>query len=132
LREALAKAGIYPHIEPGEVWKAKDSAIWLVGALTRHFHKERYCVILSNRQMCSDNEWPLVLVAPLSHKLYPVARPDLLIDSTDKNGLAVPSRMILSQIQPLDKAALQERVGEIGASKWEQVVRQIFWHVKRA
>jgi len=131
LKEALAKAGIYPHIEPGDIWKARDSSISLLGALTRRWHNERYCVVLSNKKMCSDSDWPLVLIAPLSHELYPLAAPDLIIDATNKNGLEVKSRLILSHIQPLEKTALQERMGNISASKWEQIVRQVFWHLKR-
>jgi hypothetical protein len=81
--------------------------------------------------MLSDQKWPLVLIAPLSHVLYPKAKPDLLIDMTDKNGLRVPSRLILSQIQPLQKVDLQERMGEVSATKWEQITRYIFWHINR-
>ena len=131
LKEAFAKVGIYPTINPGEVWKAKDSAIYLLGALTRHFHEERYCLILSNKEMCADHDWPLVLIAPLSHVLYPKARPDLFVDSTDKNGLEVKSRLILSQIQPLRKTDLQERRGEISQTKWEQIMKYVFWHIDR-
>ena len=117
MKEAFAKAGIYPTINPGEIWKAKDSAISLIGALTRHWHEERYCLILSNSEMCTDPNWPLVLIAPLSHLIYPKARPDLIIDTTDKNGLEVKSRLILSQIQPLRKTDLQVRVGEVSPAK---------------
>jgi len=81
--------------------------------------------------MCADKNWPIVLIAPLSHKLYPVPKPDLIMDSTDKNGLAVKSRVILSQVQPLLKTALQERMGEISKEKWEEIIRRIFWHVRR-
>jgi mRNA-degrading endonuclease toxin of MazEF toxin-antitoxin module len=131
LKEALGRAGIYPVINPGEIWKAKDSSISLLGALTRHFHEERYCLILSNPLMCADPDWPLVLIAPLSHVLYPKARPDLLVDSTDRNGLEVQSRVILSQIQPLRKIDLQERCGEISHAKWEQIIKYVFWHIDR-
>jgi mRNA-degrading endonuclease toxin of MazEF toxin-antitoxin module len=129
LKEAFAKAGIYPVIHPGEVWKASDSSISLIDKLTRHWHKERFCVILANEEMCSDPDWPLVLIAPLTHQLYPKPRPDLIIDQTGKNGLEVKSRIILSQIQTLRKTDLHEKVGEISTTKWEQVVRYIFWHV---
>jgi mRNA-degrading endonuclease toxin of MazEF toxin-antitoxin module len=131
LKEAFAKAGIYPNINPGEVWKASDSSISLLGAFTRHWHEERFCVILSNQVMCSDPDWPLVLIAPLSHVLHPKARPDLLTVATDKNGLPKPSRIILSQIQPLKKLDLQERVGEIEMAKWEEIVKYVFWHIDR-
>jgi mRNA-degrading endonuclease toxin of MazEF toxin-antitoxin module len=131
LRDAFAKAGIYPKINPGEVWKAKDSSIALLGALTRHWHKERYCVILSNSTMCGNPDWPLVLIAPLSHHLQPKAVPDLYIAKTDKSGLKVRSRLILSQIQPLRKTDLQECVGEIDIAEWEEIVRYIFWHIDR-
>jgi mRNA-degrading endonuclease toxin of MazEF toxin-antitoxin module len=131
LKDAFAKAGIYPTINPGEVWKASDSSISLIDKLTRHWHEERYCVILSNKEMCSDPEWPLVLIAPLTHQLYPKPKPDLIIDTTDKNGLEVKSRLILSQIQTIRKTDLQQRLGEISISKWEQVMRYIFWHIDR-
>jgi hypothetical protein len=131
LKEAFAKVGIYPTISPGEVWKAEDSSISILGALTRHWHDDRYCLILSNSVMCSDPDWPLVLIAPLSHILYPKARPDLLIDCTDKSGLPKRSRIILSQIQPLRKIDLKERVGELELSKWEEIMKYIFWHINR-
>jgi mRNA-degrading endonuclease toxin of MazEF toxin-antitoxin module len=113
------------------VWKAKDSKINLLGSLTRTIHPERYCVILSNDQMCNDGEWPLVLIAPLSHVLHPKAKPDMLIPMTATNGLTVQSRLMLSQIQPLQKIDLQERLGQIEQSHWEEVVRRVFWHIRR-
>jgi mRNA-degrading endonuclease toxin of MazEF toxin-antitoxin module len=131
LKDAFAKAGIYPKINPGEVWKAKDSSVSLLGALTRHWHNERYCLILSNSTMCNDPNWPLVLIAPLSHILQPKALPDLYVQKTDKNGLQVKSRLILSQIQPLLKTDLQEHVGEIEVTEWEEIMRYIFWHIDR-
>jgi hypothetical protein len=68
---------------------------------------------LSNQVMCSDPNWPLVLIAPLSHILQPKALPDIVVPCTYKNGLPKPSRIILSQIQPLQKTDLQERIGEV-------------------
>ena len=130
-KEAFAKAGIYPVIHPGEVWKASDSSISLIDKLTRHWHNQRYCVILSNEEMCADADWPLVLIAPLTHQLGPKPKPDLIIERTDKNGLAVKSRIILSQIQTLRKTDLREKVGEISLTNWEQVIRYIFWHIQR-
>ena len=130
-RDAFAKVRIYPKINPGEVWKAKDSSIRLLGSLTRHWHEERYCLILSNSTMCNDPEWPLVLIAPLSHQLQPKALPDLYVQKTDKNGLRLKSRLILSQIQPLGKADLQEHVGDIDIAEWEEIVRYVFWHIDR-
>ena len=131
LREAFAKVGIYPNINPGEVWKAKDSSISLLGTFTRHWHEERYCLILSNSTMCKDPNWPLVMIAPLSHRLHPKATPDLYVQKSDKNGLKVKSRLILSQIQPLRKTDLQEHVGEIEITEWEEIMRYIFWHLDR-
>ena len=81
--------------------------------------------------MWADPNWPLVLIAPLSHLIYPKARPDLIIDTTDKNGLEVKSRLILSQIQPLRKTDLQIRVGEVSRAKWEQIIKYVFWHIDR-
>lgn len=130
-KEAFAKTGIYPKTNPGEVWKASDSSISLLGRVARHWHEERYCVILSNKEICDDPDWPLVLIPPLSHQLFPKPKADLYVDVTDKNGLQVKSRIILSQIQPLQKISLQERMGEISITKWEQVLKQVFWHLKR-
>ena len=81
--------------------------------------------------MCSDPNWPLVLIAPLSHILQPKALPDIVVPCTYKNGLPKPSRIILSQIQPLQKTDLQERIGEVDQSKWEEIVKYIFWHIDR-
>jgi len=81
--------------------------------------------------MCHDPNWPLVLVAPLSHILQPKALPDLYVKKTDSNGLKVKSRLILSQIQPLRKTDLQEHTGEIEITEWEEIVRYIFWHIDR-
>jgi len=81
--------------------------------------------------MCNDPEWPLVLIAPLSHQLQPKALPDLYVQKTDKNGLRLKSRLILSQIQPLGKADLQEHVGDIDIAEWEEIVRYVFWHIDR-
>jgi mRNA-degrading endonuclease toxin of MazEF toxin-antitoxin module len=131
LKAAFSKAGIYPKIHTGEVWKAKDSSISLLGALRRQWHDERYCLVLSNEVMCSDPNWPLILIAPLSHVLYPKAMPDILVSCTDKNGLPKPSRIILSQIQPLCKIDLQERVGELEHSKWQEILKYVFWHIDR-
>jgi len=132
LREAFAKAKIYPSIHSGEVWKAKDSVISLIDALTRHWHEERHCVVLSNEDLCSDANWPIVLIAPLSSSLHPLAKTDLIVDKTDRNGLDVPSRVILSHLQPIRKEDLQEKVGEISRSKWEAIIRRVFWHIDRA
>lgn len=123
---------MYQAMHPGDVWKAKDSVISLLDSATRKWHRERFCVVLSNQDMCSEPEWPIVLIAPLSHILYPKAKPDLLIGKTDKNGLEVASRLILSHIQPIRKVDLVERVGEISLSKWEEVMRQVFWHIDRS
>lgn len=131
VKEAFAKAGIYPKTNPGEVWKASDSAITLLDRITRRWHKERYCVILSNKETCDDPDWPLVLIAPLTHELYPKPRADLIVEVTQTNGLAMPSRIILSQIQPLQKISLQERLGEISITKWEQILKQVFWQISR-
>jgi mRNA-degrading endonuclease toxin of MazEF toxin-antitoxin module len=132
LRDAFVKAGIHPHIEPGDIWKAKDSAISLIDSLVRTRHEQRYCLVLTNKVLCSDTKWPIVLIVPLSHKIAPLAQTDLLIDSTDKNGLAVKSRLILSHIQPILKKDLKEKVGEIDITKWDQVIRRVFWHIDRA
>lgn len=130
-RQAFAKAGIYPRIKPGDIWKAKDASINLIDALTRTFHQERFCVVLSNRQLCDDKDWPIVLIAPLSHNLYPLASTDLHIGATDKNGLEFQSRIILSHIQPIEKVNLKECVGEISITKWEQIIRQVFSQIDR-
>jgi mRNA-degrading endonuclease toxin of MazEF toxin-antitoxin module len=132
LREAFAKAGIYPRIKPGDIWKAKDASISLIDALIRTFHKERFCVVLSNKQLCDDKDWPIVLIAPLSHSLSPLAATDLHIGATDNNGLEFMSRIILSHIQPIEKVSLKECVGEISVTKWEQIVRQVFFQIDRA
>ena len=131
MKEAFAKAGHYLHIEPGEVWKARDSTIRLIDSLTRKWHEERYCLILSNQKLCSDPRWPIVLICPLSSSVNICAEVDLLIDQTDKNGLEKPSRLILSHIQPILKTDLETRVGEISATKWDKIVRKIFWHIDR-
>jgi mRNA-degrading endonuclease toxin of MazEF toxin-antitoxin module len=83
------------------------------------------------KEICDDPDWPLVLIAPLTHQLFPKPKADLLVDVTEKNGLVVPSRLILSQIQPLQKISLKERLGEISVTKWEQILKQVFWHMKR-
>jgi hypothetical protein len=60
------------------------------------------------------------------------ALPDLYVSKTDKNGLRLKSRLILSQIQPLRKTDLREHVGEIDLAEWEEIMRYIFWHIDRA
>ena len=131
LKEALAKVGVYPTIHCGEVWKASDSAIELLTLETRHWHDERYCVVLSNDECCADKNIPYVLIVPLTHYLTPCPKTDLRIKETQKNGLEVDSRLILSHIQPVRKTDLIEKRGEISKGKWEQVVRQIFWQIDR-
>ena len=81
--------------------------------------------------MCADPAWPIVSIAPMSSHLTPLAKPDIVIRKTDKNGLEVDSRLILSHIQPILKSDLIERQGEVGLKQWDDIVRRIFWHFDR-
>jgi mRNA-degrading endonuclease toxin of MazEF toxin-antitoxin module len=131
VKDAFALAGFQPNVKPGEVWKARDSVISLVDSETRHWHEERYCVVLSNNLLCATPNWPIVLIVPLSHILTPLADTDLLVEATKTNGLTTKSRLILSHIQPIRKTNLQERVGIISLAQWDDVIKRVFWQMDR-
>jgi mRNA-degrading endonuclease toxin of MazEF toxin-antitoxin module len=79
----------------------------------RNTHPTRYAILLSNKEICSSEKSPVVLMAPLSKNVHVRAESDLWVGKTDKNGFVWDSRAALSHVQPILKQEIEEHLGTL-------------------
>src|ERR1700739_4051683 len=126
LREALKGAGVSGlKISPADVFIASDQAIVIPETKTedRKYHeKGRTCIVLSNRTICSSISFPIVSIAPTSHRVELKAATDFPLKATPENGLNQDSLVMLGHVQPLRKVDLIKKIGVLPPDIWTKLL----------
>jgi len=107
----------------GEVYYTKDELVIIPvidrTTTTRNIHEGRRVVIAHNSYLNSDPTWPLVHIAPLSHRVDLMRETDIEVTTNprDGNGVAVDSIIQLALVQPVLKVDLERMVGSLSREK---------------
>jgi len=109
--------------EVGEVYYLKDELISIPQAdrteMGRDVHPGRRVVIAHNNFLNTDPTWPLIHIAPLSHRVDLMRETDIEITTKpqDGDGVAVDSILMLALTQPVLKVDIERRVGKLSIAK---------------
>jgi len=109
--------------EVGQVYYIDDELISIPEAdrtiHPRKTHHGRRVVIAHNNYLNTDPTWPLIHVAPLSHRVDLMRETDIEVttDRKDGNAVTVNSIIMLSLVQPVLKVDLRECVGKLSRDK---------------
>lgn len=108
------------EFEVGEIWSIKDELISIPYAdrstAPREFHEWRTVVIAHNNILNSDPTWPIVMVAPLSHRTDLMRDYDLEV-LPGRDGVREHSIIRLSLVQPVLKVDLDRKFGRLSEEK---------------
>ena len=135
LRDAFKEAGVSNiAVEPGDVCIVKDESVVIPETPEdkRKYHPEgRLCVILSNRSMCADPTFPIVSIAPLTHRVDLKDSCDFPLNPSDQNRLRKVSLVMLGHIQPITKQDLIKKIGSLSEDEWNDMVAHILSNIDR-
>ncbi|SFR18651.1 type II toxin-antitoxin system PemK/MazF family toxin [Desulfoscipio geothermicus] len=111
------------EFEVGEAYYIKDELIRIPtidrSTEERNYHPGRRVVIAHNSNLNADPTWPLVHVAPLSHRVDLMRETDIEVTTNpdDGDGVAVDSIIQLALVQPVLKVDLERKVGKLSREK---------------
>lgn len=119
LRDALERIGITgKHIERGEIYLVPDKLIVIPGERIpsrpgRTVHEQRPVLILQTNADNAEPLYPIVLVAPLSHRVELKGEQDYRLKA-GQGGLNRDSIVHLGLVQPILKTNLQgDAIGKL-------------------
>lgn len=124
MREAFRKRGYDNRdFKQGEIYLIRDEEIHFPDEkfTGRTKHNERPVVILTDHDINSDPTYPLILVAPLSHKLEWKREIDLEVGAPAEQ-VQQSSLVRLGLIQPVCKVDLHGPVGRLSSEKVDEMV----------
>ncbi len=133
--DALKSAGLSRFSgHPGDVYLVVDKDVvipetTLPGAKERKYHDTRTCVVLSNEYICGDPMYPILSIAPTSHRVDLKDAADFQLAASSQNGLDVDSIVMLGHIQPMKKASCVRRIGKLTPDEWEALVTHLLWNI---
>ncbi|MEG6521159.1 type II toxin-antitoxin system PemK/MazF family toxin [Desulfotomaculum sp. 1211_IL3151] len=116
------------EFQVGEVYYIKDELIGIPNidrtTIDRNIHLGRRVVIAHNSQLNTNPTWPLVHIAPLSHRVDLMRETDIevTIKPEDGNGVAVNSLIQLALVQPVLKVDLERRIGALSREKIAEMI----------
>lgn len=132
LRDALKAAGASKlSIVPGDVCVVADESVVLPQTPQdkRKLHPYgRTCIILTNEHLCQRVTYPLVTIIPTSTQIHLKEETDYLISPTDENGLKEECLAMLGHIQPVRKADLYKKIGNLSAEDWDGLCAHLLWY----
>jgi mRNA interferase MazF len=131
LREKLNQAGL-TDLAPGVIARVVDRRLSFPHNLLRRIHQSRFALILSNDRLCASKDIPLIVIAPMTHRLDIRSMTDVEVKKNAENGLETDSLVQLQLIQPLMKTDIVGKVGMLGARDWDGVLRRLVWMTDRA
>lgn len=112
------------QIKRGEVYIAKFFEFPHEDRTT--MEKERPVLILQDDEDNFNQNYPLVVVAPIStKKIDRIYKQDVLIPASEA-GLNEDSKILLGIIRTIQKADLVKKIGEVGKQRMEQVNIKLF------
>ncbi|WP_407921053.1 type II toxin-antitoxin system PemK/MazF family toxin [Arthrobacter terricola] len=100
-------------------WVA-DSEIDMPPEQNRTTHPRRPVVVLTGDHKNDDSDWPIVVVCPVSSGAQ-VSEYDVRIPA-NTGGLSSKGWARVCLIQPLDKAFLDDRIGQLEANMVDQLM----------
>jgi PemK-like, MazF-like toxin of type II toxin-antitoxin system len=122
LRDQLQGHGI-TDLEPGAVITVPDRKLnFPHNLISRKVHERRFAVVLCDHKLCSDAGEPLIVVVPMTHRLTPKGRTDVLIGRAPENGLLHDSLAQVILIQPLLKSDVHEKLGVLSDADYESIL----------
>lgn len=135
LADALKHAGLAAFDgQCGDIYLVQDTDVVIPErkAQDRHLHPHgRTCVILSNNVFCEDPFYPIVSIAPTSHRVDIKDASDFPLQPNDANGLNCESLVLLGHIQPVRKASLFRKLGTLTPTEWEEMTLHLVWAFDR-
>jgi mRNA-degrading endonuclease toxin of MazEF toxin-antitoxin module len=135
LANALKNAGLAAFDgKCGDIFLVEDGDVVIPErkAQDRHLHPYgRTCVILSNNVFCQDPLYPIVTIAPTSHRVDIKDASDFPLQPSAINGLRAESLVLLGHIQPVRKASLFRKLGALTATEWEDMTVHLIWAFDR-
>jgi len=111
------------EFEVGEVYYIKDELIGIPNidrtTVNREIHPGRRVVIAHNSYLNAVPTWPLIHVAPLSHRVDLMRETDIEVTTApeDGNAVAIDSVIQLALVQPVLKVDLERKVGQLSREK---------------
>lgn len=111
------------EFEVGEVYYIKDELVSIPDAdrttMRRRAHEGRRVVIAHNNYLNADPTWPLIHIAPLSHRVDLLKETDIEVtdDPKDGDGVSENSIIRLALVQPVLKVDLERLVGKLSRDK---------------
>jgi mRNA-degrading endonuclease toxin of MazEF toxin-antitoxin module len=131
LRDALQKAGASAFsMSPGDVCLVEDESVVIPETPDerREYHPHgRPCVILQNGMLCTRVTYPIVLIAPTTHRTDLKESSDFQVEPSAVNGLHQPCLVMLGHIQPVLKPDVFKKIGTLSHSEWDLLSRHLMW-----
>lgn len=110
---------------PGEIWWVRDAEFSFPDDLGPPFSgKGRPAIILTGDDTLIDQNFPTVLVAPCSKQPERANQQDLIL-RPPAVPLPFATRVMMSMIQPLNKAALKDCAGALEPITFQLIQRHI-------
>ncbi len=135
LAGALQQAGLAAFDgQCGDIYLVQDNDVVIPErkAHDRHLHPHgRTCVILSNNLFCEDPFYPIVSIAPTTHRVDIKDASDFPIQPNENNGLRSESLVLLGHIQPVRKRSLFRKLGSLTPAEWEAMTLHLVWAFDR-
>ncbi len=135
LADALKGAGLAAFDgRCGDIFLVRDVDVIIPErkARDRHLHPNgRTCVILSNNVFCDDPLYPIVSIAPTTHRVDIKDASDFPLQPSEINGLRCESLVLLGHIQPVRKLSLMRKLGSLSPEEWEQMALHMIWGFDR-
>lgn len=115
------------QFEIGEVYYIKDVLLSIPDAdrttVGRKIHDGRMVAIIHNNYLNYDPTWPLIHIAPLSHRVDLMRETDIEILKSDCPWLKYESSMVrLALAQPVLKVDLEKKLGQINEEKIYEIL----------
>jgi len=131
LRDALKNAGASAvGMSPGDVCLVEDTSVVIpeTSDERREYHPNgRPCVILQNGMLCTRVSYPIVLIAPTSHRTDLKESSDFPLHPNSSNGLHQECLAMLGHIQPVRKGDVFKKIGVLTHSEWDLLSRHLMW-----
>src|SRR5579862_5220704 len=135
LRSALDNAGASRlSFSTGDVCLVEDDEVVIpeMPDNERKFHENgRFCVVLSSPDICRKITYPIVTIAPLTHRVDLKGIADFEIRKTSTNGLQSDSLIMLGHVQPIRKTALFRKFGTLNSGEWDLMLAHLFAIIDR-
>ncbi len=135
LGDVLKHAGVSKFDgQCGDVYLVEDSDVVIPERKEgdRKYHPHgRTCVVLSNNIFCEDPLYPIVSIAPTTHRVDLKDAADFPVEPSPENGLKSESLVLLGHIQSVRKASLFKKIGSLTAAEWEAMVLHLIWTFDR-